>query len=245
MKLPFVAMLVVLGGCAASPARAAPPTDACVGPGAGPASALAASDAPRRRIYLVRHGEANYLDASGKRLADADSAGLSVKGREQAHAVAQWFCAMGVTRFDRVISSDYPRAAQTARGILDDMRLQAVQPQAWPELRELRMAAGGHAGESVADARARILPALDRLLGEKWDTALIVAHTLVDEIILSEALTGSDAAYGRIEQGNGCINILDAGPGPKEWVVRAANVCPDPALYWTRQSLADRLKKGK
>jgi probable phosphoglycerate mutase len=243
MKLQFIALLACLSGCAATPDAAPPQPDACAGPSAGPASAVAASDAPRRRIYLVRHGEANYLDAGGQRLADPDAAGLSAKGREQAHAVAQWFCAMGVTRFDRVISSDYPRAAQTARGILDDMRLQAVQPQVWPELRELKVADAQHAAESVAEARARILPALDRLRSEEWDTALIVAHTLVDEVILSAALTGSDAAYGRLEQGNGCINILDVGPGPKEWVVRAVNVCPDPALYWTRQSLADRLKR--
>jgi len=243
MKLQLAALIACLCGCAAAPGKAVPPPDACAGPGAGPASPVAASDAPRRRIYLVRHGEANYLDAGGRRLADPDTAGLSAKGREQAHAAAQWFCAMGVTRFDRVISSDYPRAAQTTRGILDDMRLQAVQPQAWPELRELQVADAQHAGESVTDARARILPVLEKLRGERWDTALIVAHTLVDEVILSEALTGSDAAYGRLEQGNGCINVLDIGPGPQEWVVRAVNVCPDPALYWTRQSLADRLKR--
>jgi broad specificity phosphatase PhoE len=243
MRPKLIALLACLGGCAAAPGKAAPPPDACAGPGAGPASAVAASDAPRRRIYLVRHGEANYFDAGGQRLADPDTAGLSAKGREQARAVAQWFCSMGVTRFDRVITSDYPRAAQTARGILDTMRLPAMQPQAWPALRELRVADGQHAGESVAAARARILPALEKLRGEQWDTALIVAHTLVDEVILSEALTGSDAAYGRIEQGNGCINILDIGPGAKEWVVRAVNVCPDPAFYWTRESLADRLKK--
>jgi probable phosphoglycerate mutase len=150
---------------------------------------------------------------------------------------------MGVRRFDRVISSDFPRAAQTARAILDDMKLPSVQAQGWSQLREMRVADATHAGESVAEARARILPALERLRGEYWDTALIVAHTLVDEVILSEALTGSDAAFGRIEQGNGCINILDVGPGPTEWVVRAVNVCPDAALYWSRQSLADRLKK--
>lgn len=241
MKLQLVALFACLGGCAAGPAHAAP-AEACSTPGAGPASAVAASDSPRRRIYLVRHGEANYLGADGHPLADPDAAGLSGKGREQAHAAAQWFCAMGVRRFDRVISSDFPRAAQTARAILDDMNLPSVEAQGWPQLRELKLADSTHAGESLAEARARILPALEKLRGEDWDTALIVAHTLVDDVILSEALTGSSAAYGRIEQGNGCINILDVGPGSTEWVVRAVNVCPDPALYWTRQSLADRLK---
>ena len=228
MKYLVLASLMLLAGCT-TPGPAIAPVDVCAGAPRGPASALAASDAPRRRIYLLRHGEANYLDGNGQRLADPDTAGLSPKGREQARAAAQWFCAMGVRRFDRVVTSDYPRAAQTARGILDDMKMQAVQPEAWAELRELEAGDATHAGESVAAARARILPALDKLRGEEWDTALIVAHTLVDEVILSEALTGSDAAYGRIEQGNGCINILDTGPGPHEWAVRAVNVCPDTA----------------
>ena len=241
MKLQLVALLICLGGCAGGPVHAAP-AEACVTPDAGRAGAAAASDAPRRRIYLVRHGEANYLGADGHPLADPDAAGLSDKGRDQARAAAQWFCAMGVRRFDRVISSDLPRASQTARAILDDMNLSSLQAQGWPQLRELRVANATHAGESLAEARARILPALEKLRGEHWDTALIVAHTLVDEVILSEALTGSNAAYGRIEQGNGCINILDVGSKSTEWVVRAVNVCPDPALYWTRQSLADRLK---
>jgi hypothetical protein len=124
---------------------------------------VAASDAPRRRIYLVRHGEANYLDASGRRLADPDTAGLG-QGREQARAVAQWFCAMGVARFDRVITSDY-RLHRPRGAVLDDMRLPGVQSQAWPALRELRVADGQHSGESVAEARARILPALEQLRG--------------------------------------------------------------------------------
>jgi probable phosphoglycerate mutase len=98
-------------------------------------------------------------------------------------------------------------------------------------------------GESVAEARARILPALDKLRVEQWDTALIVVHTLVSQVILSEALTGADEMYGRIEQGTGCINILDVGPGADEWVMRAINVCPDTSTYWSRQSVLDRMRR--
>jgi len=243
MKQLVLGFVLCLAGCADSSLKAAQPADGCAGASLGPASAIAASDAPRRRIYLVRHGEANYLDANGQRLANPDAAGLSGLGAEQARAAARWFCAMGVTRFDRVLTSDLPRAAETTRTLLDTMGLQAVQPQADSALRELAAGDAQHPGETIAEARARILPTLEKLRADRWDTALIVAHSLVDQVILSEALAGSGALYGRFEQGNGCINILDIGPGPDEWVVRAVNVCPDPALYWTRQSLGDRLKR--
>ena len=238
MKLAVVVRITALVLLVIVSAQAAPAAEPCPSTQAGPASAAAASDAPRRRLYLVRHGEASYTGADGKPLPDPDTAGLSDRGREQAQATARWFCAMGVRRFDKVLTSNLPRAAQTTRLLLDTMDLPALQPEASSALREI-----DPAHESVADARARILPALERLRDERWDTALIVAHTLVDAVILSEALTGSDAVYGRLEQGNGCVNVLDLGPGDDEWVVRAVNVCPDPALYWTRQSLRDRLGK--
>lgn len=237
MKPAVVARIAALAALVAATVHASPAPEPCPSAQVGPASAVAASDAPRRRLYLVRHGEASYTGADGKPLPDPDTAGLSERGQEQARATARWFCAMGVRRFDKVVSSNLPRAAQTTRLLLDTMGLSAVQPEASGALREL-----DPAHESIAEARARILPALERLRGERWDTALIVAHTLVDEVILSEALTGSDAVFGRLEQGNGCVNVLDLGPGGQEWVVRAVNVCPDPALYWTRQSLQDRLK---
>jgi probable phosphoglycerate mutase len=218
----------------------------------------------------MRHGEANYFDANGQRIASPDLAVLTDRGHDQARAAAQWFCAMGVRHFDRVITSDLPRAEETARDLLDTMGLHGIQPQSWPEFREMtagsraalaamtpaerehaltafgqaRVAAGERfqGGESVGEARARILPALDKLRGEQWDTALIIVHTLVNQVILSEALTGADEIYGRIEQGTGCINILDVGPGSDEWAVRAVNVCPDTSTYWSRQSVLDRLR---
>ncbi|HEX7373677.1 MAG TPA: histidine phosphatase family protein [Steroidobacteraceae bacterium] len=238
MKLALAALIVASLGCATAQAATPPNDGPCAAPSHGPASGSAASDAPRRRIYLVRHGEANYVGADGKALPWPDAAGLSDRGRDQARAAAAWFCAMGVTRFDKVVTSDLPRATQTAEVLLATMGLSAVRPDASAALREL-----DPQRESARAARTRILPVLERLRAESWDTALIVAHTLVDEVILSEALTGSNVLYGRLEQGNGCINILDLGPGPQEWVVRAVNVCPDPALYWTRQSLQDRLRQ--
>lgn len=234
MRLAFVVIAwAVLAGAQANAQTTAATAEPCAAKGQP-----SASDAPRRRIYLVRHGEASYVGSDGQPLPDPDTAGLSERGREQARATAHWFCTMGVTRFDRVITSELPRAVQTTRAILDVLPPTGVQPEPLAALREI-----DPARETPEAARARILPTLDRLRREPWDTALIVAHTLVDEVILSEALAGSGVLYGRFEQGNGCVNVLDVGPGANDWVVRAINVCPDASLYRTRQSLQDRLRK--
>jgi probable phosphoglycerate mutase len=237
----------------------------------GPAAAVPAPDAPRRRIYLLRHGDVNYFDANGQPVANPNDVQLTPKGRAEARAAGEWFCRMGIRHFDRVITSDLPRTQQTAKDLLDAMGLPGVQPETWPDLREvqggskqqlaamapdeLKRTAGAFlqprvgadarlfGGESVAEARARILPAIEHLRGQQWDTVLIVAHTLTNQVILTEALTGSPELYTRLEQTTGCINILDVGAQPADWVVRAMDVCPESSRYWTRESLMDRLKR--
>jgi probable phosphoglycerate mutase len=243
----------------------------CAQASKGPTVATPATDAPRRRIYLLRHGDVNYFDANGKPVANPDEVFLTPKGHAEARAAGEWFCRMGVRGFDRVITSNLPRTQQTAADLLDAMGLLSARAEAWPDLREVqagskqqlstmapdelkrtvaafmqpRVAADARlfGGESVAEARARILPAIERLRGEQWDTVLIVAHTLTNQVILTEALTGSPEVYTRLEQTTGCINILDVGDQPGDWVVRAIDVCPESSRYWTRESLMDRLKR--
>ena len=48
-------------------------------------------------------------------------------------------------------------------------------------------------GETVGELFDRVLPALERLVGDQgWDTTLVVAHGAVNRAILSYALTGSE-----------------------------------------------------
>ena len=82
-------------------------------------------------------------------------------------------------------------------------------------------------GETIGELFDRVLPALDRLVGDEgWDTALVVAHGAVNRAILSYALTGERMFLGRFEQAPGCLNVLDVGgeAAAPEWVVRAVNV---------------------
>ena len=93
-------------------------------------------------------------------------------------------------------------------------------------------------GESIGELFDRVLPALERLLAEEWDTALAVLHGGVNRAILSYALTGERMFLGPFEQAPACVNVLDVGD---DWIVRAVNVAPyDLAHLANRQTTMER-----
>jgi probable phosphoglycerate mutase len=198
----------------------------------------------RRRIYLMRHAEVSYFDNG--RPVRPDEVELTASGRVQARAAAEAFAEV---RFDRVVTSGLARALETARIVAP-----GVEPEAWPELRELE---GGRladipedelerafvgafenvvpeearflGGETIRSLFDRVLPAIERLLADPaWDVVLVVAHGGVNRAILSHALTGERVFLGNFEQAPGCINVLDVGG---DWIVRAVNVTPYDPLH--------------
>ena len=207
----------------------------------------------RRRLYLMRHAEVAYFDA-GKPV-DPREVPLTEAGREQARAAAE---ALTGVAFDRVLTSGAPRTLETAAIVAP-----GSQPESWPDLYEI---GGGrfseipedelehefvHAfrgvvpnearflrGESIGQLFDRVLPALERLLADDWDTALAVLHGGVNRAIISYALTGERLFLGPFEQAPACINILDVGD---DWIVRAVNVAPyDLAHLAHRQTTMER-----
>ncbi|MCA1245822.1 histidine phosphatase family protein [Massilia sp. MS-15] len=207
----------------------------------------------RRRIYLMRHGSVSYFDEGGNPYLP-ESVPLNADGRDQADAAGQAFRAAGV-RFDRVIVSGLPRTVETAQRVLAASG-QAITPEAWPALHEIR---GGRlsqipdgelrraftgafegvvdegqrflGGESVGELMDRVHPALARLRAlEDWDTSLLVLHGGVNCAILSFALTGQRLFLGGLAQSAGCINALDVGAEPRDWVVRLVNYLPPAPL---------------
>jgi len=202
----------------------------------------------RRRLYLLRHGEVAYYDADGE--LPQESVRLTDEGRAQAAAARDLLA--GVS-FDRVITSGLPRTLETA-GIVAPGR----ELETWPELEELR---GGDpdalpkdgleeeflgafrgvvprerrffGGESIDDLFDRVLPALDRLVGDpSWDTTLAVLHGAVNRAILSFALTGERLFLGHLEQAAGCINVLDVAVDGS-WIVRAVGITPRDLIHAT------------
>ncbi|MEJ6001351.1 histidine phosphatase family protein [Paucibacter soli] len=223
---------------------------------------MSSSTAPgqrRRRIYLMRHGAVSYFDASTGRPVLPEQVALNELGQAQARAAGEQFAREGV-RFDRVIVSGLPRTVQTAALVLQQLGAcaQALTPQTWPELQEIR---GGrlaeipqadlqaaftglhHArlgedtrflnGESVGELLDRVLPALARLRADpSWDCALLVLHGVVNAAILSHALSGGQRLlYGSLVQSPACINVLDVGTAPDDWLLRVCNFAPTGALH--------------
>jgi len=203
----------------------------------------------RRRIYLMRHGSVTYFDASGKPFLP-ETVALNADGRDQADAAGLAFRAAGV-RFDRVIVSGLPRTVETARRVLAASG-QDIALETWPDLHEIR---GGRlseiprnelrraftgafegvvdeeqrflGGETVGAMMDRVHPAIARLRAQPdWNTVLLVLHGGVNCAILSLALTGQRLFLGALAQAAGCINALDVGSEPNDWVVRFVNYVP-------------------
>jgi broad specificity phosphatase PhoE len=211
----------------------------------------------RRRLYLMRHAEVSYVGEDGQPVNPAQVS-LNEEGRGQAKAAA---LALAEVELDRVLTSGLPRTVETAQIVAPGREIER-----WPELREIR---GGrlseippealerefvHAfrgvipndarflrGESIGELFDRVLPALDRLLGdESWATALAVLHGGVNRAILSFALTAERTYLGPFEQAPACINVLDIGHSG-EWIVRAVNIAPYDGLHLThRQTTMER-----
>ena len=195
----------------------------------------------RRRIYLMRHAAVAYFDLDGRPL-PPEAVPLTPEGEDQARATRD---ALAGVRFDRCITSGLERTLATARIVAP-----GIEPEVWPDFRELE---GGRLdeipdedleqtftgvfrgvlseetrfldGETIGALFDRVLPALERLLGdESWDALLAVLHGGVNRAILSYALTGERWFLGNLEQAPACVNVLDTGAG--HWVVRAVNLTP-------------------
>jgi broad specificity phosphatase PhoE len=209
----------------------------------------------RRRIYLMRHGDVTYFDASGRAI-DPQQVPLNEAGCAQASAAGASFAEQRI-RFDRVIVSGLPRTVETAQRVLAATG-QNLALEIWPELREIQ---GGKlsaippealeaaflgafagivseetpflGGETIGALLDRVLPALARLRAEPhWDTVLLVLHGGVNRAILSHAISaGARAFYGHLAQATGCINALDVGSRPDDWVVRMLNYAPPTPLH--------------
>jgi broad specificity phosphatase PhoE len=98
-------------------------------------------------------------------------------------------------------------------------------------------------GETVGELLDRVLPALQRLLGQQdWDTALLVLHGGVNRALLSWLLTGQRVFLGGFEQSPGCLNVIDVGASTASNIVRMLNYTPFDTLHTsTRLSTMEAL----
>ncbi|MEM9668293.1 MAG: histidine phosphatase family protein [Pseudomonadota bacterium] len=213
----------------------------------------------RRRIYLMRHGFVDYTSREVVETMDPSRARLTERGREEAKAAGT---ALAEVTFDLAIHSGLPRTVETMDIVLTE-HPEAIPLEEETRFEELRSGqyinfqsaeqlaaimtfqveqAGEpgatflKGGEKFADAMLRIEDGLiDLLARPNWASALVVAHEMVNRLIMAWALKAPLGAAAGFEQDTGCINIIDFdltptanGPGAQieRAVIKAVNLTP-------------------
>jgi broad specificity phosphatase PhoE len=199
--------------------------------------------AVERRVHLVRHAEAEMVDAAG-RMWSRDPRPLTARGRRQAAELRARFADVPVRR---VHASDLPRARETAEALaggrpvtlhpgLREIDLGDLEGRPADEalaaapgfLVRPEVAAPG--GESFLDVDRRAGAALEALLAEDPDeTVVVVAHGAVNRALIGRLL-GLDGAHAlRLRQDWAGVSVLDRAAG-RWWLA---------ALNWTPLGLAE------
>jgi alpha-ribazole phosphatase len=181
------------------------------------------------RLFLIRHGEV-VESAQGRFLGFTD-AGLSANGRIQLERLSQRFQQESL---DRAYASDLERAVESAQIIC---RERTIQPQGWPEFREMNMGEWDGiswkeierrypdrekfhfsnlkqfhfpGGENWDQFRNRVLKGLNILLDEnRGNNVLLAAHAGVNRVILAKALGLPFKRMFFMDQAYACLNIID------------------------------------
>ena len=213
----------------------------------------------RRRIYLMRHGFVDYTSEAVRKARDPKVATLTPRGEEEARAAG---IALSEVHFDLALYSGLPRTRQTAEIVLAehpkaprlevDERFGELRSGTYMDFHSAEHLAAVMTftfeqagepgaeflpgGEKFADALVRGRAALrDLLLRPGWATALVVAHEVMNRMLLADVIGAPLGASAGFEQDTGCINILDFDMVPDEsgqgtrierGVIKAVNLTP-------------------
>lgn len=215
----------------------------------------------RRRIYLMRHAEAEYVRPDGTRAPDSRVVPLTDRGRKEAAAMAEL---LADVPFDRAICSGLPRTRETSAIVLGSRKLDVAIV---PELEEIRggdpiaraklspvdyayaMFQASEPGACYASGEPfqafvdRVVPAFTAITNDPtWSTLLLVAHGGVNRAILTDITSATLAAFGAFEQDSACLNLidvdtcLDSGAVLRR-VLRGVNITAEDPFKKTRQLL--------
>ena len=187
----------------------------------------------RRRIYLMRHGFVDYTSPEVRAARDPTIARLTDAGREEARAAG---VALSDVHLDVAFHTGLRRTKETAEIVLQshdnppvleqDERFQELKSGQYIDFKSAEHLAATmtfqfeqagepgatflEGGEAFSDAMVRIEDGMRSLLARPgWASALVVAHEVVNRMVLSWAIGAPLGASAGFEQDTGCINILD------------------------------------
>jgi broad specificity phosphatase PhoE len=196
----------------------------------------------RLQIYMLRHGKPRFPDGRSYVYGWTDYP-LSALGREQAKKIG---AALSSVRFDRVISSDLSRAAETADIVAAFQPPPAREVERDPELREINMGEwdgktvaeikGNYAdifrergldlanvaapgGETFACLREREMKAFERITrsSEKLSKILLVAHRACIWSIISGIFGIALGDIFRFGLDHCAVHLVEYRPTPAQW----------------------------
>jgi probable phosphoglycerate mutase len=199
----------------------------------------------------MRHGEVDYFDPHGRPYRPA-SVPINEEGRQQAEAAGR---ALATVPLDRVITSGLNRTVQTAQLVIAPRTLPL---ETRSELREIEtgrlrdLTAGDElaveqaflgalthdlrgtdrflGGETFGSLLERVRPCFQAILADRtWQNLLLVAHGVVNRVLLSGILGAGLFALGGLEQDAGCINVIDVDDAGR-CLIRLLNYTPLNAL---------------
>lgn len=188
-------------------------------------------------IILVRHGQTewNIGSGAGERFRGRVDLPLDDTGLAQARALAERLADQSIVA---VYSSPLKRAVETARPIARRLGL-TVQPLPgiidinygdWQGLSHAEVAkiypdlyrcwvekphrVKFSSGESLRQVRLRAMAALEEVAARHDDRAvLLVAHQVVNKVLVCAILGLDNSHFWRIRQDNGCINVFEHQDG--------------------------------
>jgi nicotinate-nucleotide--dimethylbenzimidazole phosphoribosyltransferase len=170
-------------------------------------------------VYLVRHGLTD-MNAEGKCQGSLDVP-MNSEGELQVAALA---ARLSAVRFDAAYASPLQRASRTARVIIGENgpqvetlaglselsygTWQGTRYNEWPVDSSNQWRQSPHdmkfpEGESLAEVRARVVPAFDSIVRDNAGrTILVAAHGHLNRVLLGAVLGDNAPAFWEIEQPN-------------------------------------------
>jgi len=192
-------------------------------------------------VYLLRHGDSKP-DAVRRFVGRSDHP-LNEIGRAQA---GWWRRALSHIPFSQICCSGLQRSVETARiigrrvkaplsilpdlreidlGLWDGLPISEVRRLFPKEYAKRGSDLAGYrpaGGESFVDLSDRVLPAFEEVVQQSVGNLLIVGHAGVNRVILCHLLGMPLANLFRLQQGYGCLNIMEFAAGT--WVMRQMNI---------------------